>query len=170
MTLWNTTRWTLGIAVLAAALTLGFVAKAQEPGAETVDPARLAAAQEVLEIAGSLADMRKAMGVMKTAMIDQTRQTNPAMAEQLGVFLDELLAEGNPRVETYLTEAREALTVFYATRFTVEELNDLKTFYATPTGKKMLAITPEIPAAIAGPLVRFQQGLIQDLQAKMQKR
>jgi hypothetical protein len=153
------------IASLALVLTIGSTtAQLAESPAE-----KIAAAKALFAAAGGRDTAIKAMDQMRTAMAAQLRQANPAQADKLEGVMAKLLAPSHPRVATYLTEVEEAGVKFYAEKFTISEMKAIAEFQSSPAGKKAQQVMPEMMAQIAGPFVRFQQGMIGELQTELRK-
>ena len=153
------------VAVLATVSTLAVCGAALAQKAPP-DPARQAAAKALLEASGGMAQATKAMEQMKIAFINEIRARNPAEAPQAQAFFDEAFSPTNPRIRTYLGEVEAVILAFYAEHFTVAELEAIARFQASPEGRKFQDLAPQMAASIAGPLIRFQDGLMRDMQAK----
>lgn len=156
--------WTLALVTLVA---MGSAHAQKAPAA--IDPARLAAAKELLEAQGGTAQARKAFDQMATALVDQMRRVNPAEAEGLKKFMATNYASDSAKVTAYFSEVLEASTQFYAERCTVEELKAMTQFMKTPTGQKFVLLAPELGAAIAPSLIKFQQQVMVDVQGAAQR-
>lgn len=103
---------------------------------------------KALEAAGKLVD---SMDMAKT-MQESLRTSLDAQMQQfvqLGLppaGIDELKEEMFAFLSDVLSweEIRPAVVELYAQSFTAEELDELRTFYQTPTGKKALSLMPQL--------------------------
>lgn len=155
-----------GAAALLVALSLpGMAQKAPA----TVDPARMAAAKELMEAQGGVAQAKKSLEQMTTAMVEQVRRSSPGEAEGLKQFMQTNYAPDNPKVSSYFKDVLEVSAQFYAERCTVEELKAMAVFMKTPVGQKFVLLAPDLAAAMAPTLIKFQQGVIADVQAAAQR-
>ena len=136
--------------VVGLALVLAGPAAAQmaAPAAEAPDPARLAAARQVVDLAYPPA-MRATMfaGVQEamTPMMTQAIGANPALKQAFAAdprvkpiferFLGRIRARAAAALQSSMPTLFDAYGRAYARRFTLAQLNDLRTFFATPTGQ-----------------------------------
>lgn len=133
------------------------------------DPARLAAAKELLEAQGGTAQAKKALDQMTTALVDQIRRMNPAEADGLKKFMATHYAPDSAKVTAYFNEVLDVSVQFYAERCTVEELKAMTQFMKTPTGQKFVLLAPELAAVMAPSLIKFQQQVMVDVQGAAQR-
>lgn len=117
----------------AAAIVLLFGSLAV-PQVRAQAPARVSAARELLDAM----QIGPTMFAGATSMIELQVKQNPELAPYRDVMLE--------WVGKYLTAdaAIPELAVIYANTFTESELQELTTFYRTPTGQKMVAHQPEL--------------------------
>ncbi len=180
------------VAILAASATLALsgAAAAQAPVAAPVaaaaapaalDPAALKAARELFDSMNYRQSMQEMMRQMSQSAMQSMRpmmeaatsqdkrlseaqrkqmldkidakmpQLNQMMMESMGdpALVDELLAQAIP---------------IYARNFTVDELHQLAAFYATPVGKKMMAVMPKLASES---MASSQQLMAQRMQPMM---
>ncbi|OEZ98234.1 DUF2059 domain-containing protein [Duganella phyllosphaerae] len=181
------------VAILAASTTLALsgAAAAQAPVAAPVaaaaaapaalDPAALKAARELFDSMNYRQSMQEMMRQMSQSAMQSMRpmmeaatsqdkrlseaqrkqmldkidakmpQLNQMMMESMGdpALVDELLAQAIP---------------IYARNFTVDELHQLAAFYATPVGKKMMAVMPKLASES---MASSQQLMAQRMQPMM---
>jgi uncharacterized protein len=151
----------VGLLMLPA--TLAFAQKAPAPVAP-LDPARVAAAKDLIAATGGIDAAKKGMDQMSAAISGQMRGQNPAQAEKFTALMAKHLAPDGAIVKTYLNEVMEAFTSFYAANFTVAELAEIKVFQASATGKKFQSVAPQMMASAAGPMMKMQQSLMTEIQ------
>lgn len=148
---------------VAAAMMIAIgvsTANAEEP--VTIDPAARAAAEKVVSTTMPPGQIAASVKQMNDAIVAETRKTNPQMADFLSAFLTRYNSPDNPLFKTYLSEATEAITAFYAANFTAAELKQLNDFYETTAGIKLREVSPRLAATLAGPVTRFQQAIVKD--------
>jgi hypothetical protein len=134
---------------LAAALSVGAVA------AEYSDEERYAAAYALV----SASDGDGLSEKMTETMVEAQLQQNPALIPYRRVyteFLEEVVGHESLRAE---------IAELYLDYYTVEEMRTLTTFYNSPTGKKLLAVTPDL----TGQLLQLVQLRIQDNLPRLQQ-
>jgi uncharacterized protein len=151
----------VGLLMLPA--TLAFAQKAPAPTAP-LDPARVAAAKDLIAATGGTDAAKKAMDQMSAAISAQMRGQNPAQAEKFTSIMSKHLAPEGPIVKAYLTDVMESFTTFYAANFTVVELNEIKVFQSSATGKKFQSVAPQMMAGMAQPMMKMQQSLMTEIQ------
>jgi hypothetical protein len=132
--------------------------------AATLDPARVAAAQDLIAATGGIDVAKKGMEQMSAALSAQLRGQNPAQAEKFAAIMAKHLAPEGTIVKTYLTEVGDVFATFYATNFTVAEMAEIKTFQASATGKKFQTLAPQMMAGAAAPMIKLQQALMVEIQ------
>ena len=153
--------WVYGIVLLAQALTAPPVIVPNPPATTAVDPARLMAAERLLnatniermydsmftqmiplmtvQVFGGLKDNVKVPTALRTELAKPERE-----AEAERIFAAEVLKGFKAEYPTMkAATARE-----YAAVFTVDEMNQLTAFYATPVGQKTLTTLPQLQAKI----------------------
>ena len=119
------------LAACAAAFGLARPARAQEP-----TPARLAAAQQLINSVPMESIYRRTMDQMLAAQLRQ----NPEMARFQGTmrtFFDKYLS---------WNDVRGDMARAYALTYTEDEMRQLGAFYQTPLGRRLLETTPELSA------------------------
>jgi uncharacterized protein len=160
----------VAVGLLMLPATLAVAQKAPAPiaaPAAALDPARVAAAKDLIAATGGTDAAKKGMEQMTAAIMGQMRGQNPAQAEKFAGFMTKHMAPEGVIVKTYLTEAMDAFTTFYAANFTVAELNEIKGFQASATGKKFQSVAPQMMATMAQPMMKMQQSLITEIQKDM---
>ncbi|MBX3514253.1 MAG: DUF2059 domain-containing protein [Xanthobacteraceae bacterium] len=122
-------------AILVALLGFTAVAQAQAPSAN-----QLKLAQQVVEVSGSARAFDSVIPQLFRQMYATYAQQNPDLSKELAGTLEGLIPEFEKRKEEIAVIVSRA----FAEKFTEAELNDLLTFYNSPTGKKLIAQNPEI--------------------------
>jgi hypothetical protein len=114
-------------------------AVAQEAAAP--GPARIAAAAKVVESSGGTATMESLLGVMTPQILAELRRTNPRIGEEALQIIGKMLTD---EMRASLPQLMEAQAYIYATRFSLEELQELVRFYESPIGKRLVTETPAL--------------------------
>lgn len=157
---------TLLLAMLGAGWLLPGSCLAQKA---SLDPARLAAAREMMAAQGGSAQAQKGLDQMRAAMIADVARRNPGETEAFTRFMERYMGKDSPRLKRYIDQALEAIVGFYAERCTVEELKAMAAFLASPTGRKFVSIAPEAGSAIVPHLMQFQNDMISDIRAAAER-
>lgn len=143
------------IACLAFALIANF-AHAEETA--TPDPARIAAAKELMAVTGMTKQMDGMIAVMGQGFRKGAREKGgAAVADELGNAFDKHMQN----MMSYRDQMLEEFAAIYAQRFTVDELNAVIEFYKSPTGQKFIAATPELMQAGAQIDIKYSQKALQ---------
>ncbi|AOS96425.1 hypothetical protein AUP74_00959 [Microbulbifer aggregans] len=134
---------------------LGTAMSAKLLAAEYSDEERFAAAYALV----AASDGEDLSEKMTNTMVENQLQQNPALIPYRRVyteFLQEVVGH-----ETL----REEIAELYLDYYTVEEMRTLTAFYKSPTGKKMLQVTPEL----TGQLMQVVQFRIQENLPRLQE-
>jgi uncharacterized protein len=147
----------LAIVLVAASLQ---VAAAQE--AAPVDPARVAAAKELMDVTGVSKQMdgmiaAMAQGFRKGAEDNGSPAAADAATKQFEGFMAKLMSYREPMLEEFAK--------LYAERFTLEELNAVTTFYRSPTGQKFIQEIPNLMQTGSQIGIKYSQKALQDMKA-----
>jgi hypothetical protein len=135
----------------AAALALGLAfaglapAHAQqqpEAAPEIVDPARLAAARDLLVATNTDAQFAAIIPLM----FRQMRQSLPGQAPNHQDEVNKVFEEIQKQFLDRRGEILDQIARLYALKFTPEEMNALAEFYRSPVGQKFIAAMPDIAA------------------------
>lgn len=123
---------------------------AQTSEVDNVDPARLAAAREVLRLTNSEKMLSETFPVIiKQAMgsvvaLIQPPNMSPEQQKQYNDIADAISSSASEFVLSKKTQLLDVSAAVYARTFTVEELNALSEFYGTPAGQKFVSASPEL--------------------------
>lgn len=135
------------VPALVAALALALPAAAQ-PAAS---PESREAARELVEAMGGSQQVAATLQHMRGLLVGSIQQQSPQVAPAaVARIVDEILM---PEFQARSGEIAEATATIWASRLTAEEIRGLVAFYATPLGRKLLAVAPE--TAVEG--MRFGQ-------------
>lgn len=139
------------------------MAQATVPAAATatVDPQTTAAVKQMLDamevrkmLVASFAEMQKTLPQMMraqvTAMINADTSLDAARKQEAMARVEKVLpgaAEAVAKVfrdPALIDEMMAEMVPLYANNYTTAEIKQLTAFYATPLGRKMLALTPRL--------------------------
>ena len=129
--------------------------------------AQQAPSPERLRAAGELLD---AMNMQETL----TRTADVAMKQQMAQA--PVMAQFEDILRDFMTRAmrwedlRADYVRAYAEVYTVDELNQLRAFYGTPLGRRLLATIPELSARSMDITNRRMQQLMPEMQRRMMER
>jgi len=123
----------LSLSVVAAAI-LG-AASAQSP-----DPARLAAANEMMTRSGAVRQFDEAMPLIFDQLSKSFMMVAPGKSKEIREVFDQLV----PRFIERKGELLDQIAALYAAELTLEELNAINTFYKSPAGLRFAGVQPSI--------------------------
>lgn len=126
-------------AIMALALGLASVGPVSAQKAPA-DPARLAAAKDVMEASGTAKQFDAVMPMMFGQLSGAFSKVAPDKGSVIKEVMDKLL----PRFSARKQELIDQIAVLYAEKFTIEELKAIVTFYKSPVGAKMVQTQPEL--------------------------
>jgi hypothetical protein len=152
----------LRAAMCALMLALGASAAVAQQAAAP-DPARIAAAKDLMEVTG----VNKQLDGMIAAMGQGFRKgaadaADAATAEAAGKEFDSHMA----RLMSYRQAMLDDFAALYAEKFTAEELKSVADFYRSPTGAKFIQTMPELIQSGALIGMKYSQKAMQGEQPK----
>ena len=119
-------------------LPVATTARAQEAA---VDPARRAAAMELIEVTGAKKQIELMLDMMKKSFGAGARESGDgATAEKA----EKAFGEFSVKFKGYRDQMIDEFATLYASRFTTEELKEISTFYRSGAGAKFIAAMPEL--------------------------
>ncbi|WP_072377153.1 DUF2059 domain-containing protein [Hyphomicrobium sp. NDB2Meth4] len=147
---------TLRIIACLALVLIAPLAHAED--APAPDPARIAAAKELMTVTGMTKQMDGMIAVMGEGFRKGAQdRAGSAAANALGSEFDKHMQ----RMMSYRDQMLEEFATIYAQRFTVDELQAVIDFYKSPTGQKFIAATPELMQAGAQIGMKYSQKALQ---------
>jgi hypothetical protein len=108
--------------------------------AQAPDKARLAAAKQMMEMAGSAAQFDQVMPLMSQQMSQAFKNLAPGSATEI----DDVFRQLVPRFVARKGELLDQIAALYATEMTLDELNAIVAFYKSPAGEKFSSVQPKI--------------------------
>ncbi len=152
-------------AILAALFGFAVAAQAQAPS-----PAQLKLARQVVEMSAASRVFDAAVPTVFQQVYSTYIQQNPDLSKEIAGVLQNLIPEFDKRKE----EIVGILAQTYAEKFTEAELNDLISFYGSPTGKKLITQGAEIGRDSYGKVQEWSGKVLQQLtdrlKAEMKKK
>jgi uncharacterized protein len=125
-------------ALLIAATILAALAGASS--AQAPDKARIAAAKQMMQMAGSAAQFDQVMPLMSQQMSQAFKNIAPGSATEI----DDVFRQLVPRFVARKGELLDQIAALYATEMTLDELNAIVAFYKSPAGLKFASVQPKI--------------------------
>ncbi len=124
----------LSVTLIVAAALAG-TSLAQGP-----DPARVAAAKQMMEAAGAARQFDEAMPLIANQMSQSFMRLAPEKGKEIAEVFQQLV----PRFLDKKGILLEQIAGLYAADLTLEELNGIVAFYKSPVGAKFAAVQPGI--------------------------
>lgn len=156
-------KWVLPVVAAALCLGLSGIASAAETEAKA-DPARAAAAKELIEAMGGASQVLASVGQLRDALSKDMGEREPTKAKAFSEFLQKEASPESARVKALIAGIGEAAISFYAGRFSAEEMAAIAEFQKSAAGRKFQELTPQLAAVVGPRLMAFQKQLIEDLQ------
>lgn len=143
-----------------AAFAFAFAAPSfAEEATPAVDPARMAAARDLMEVTGVTKQLDSMMDVMQAQFAANAKQAGASekASEDFKATLSKILLFKDEMINDF--------AVLYAETFTAEEMKTVADFYRSGTGAKFIALTPELmkKGAVIG--VKYSKKLLDQIKA-----
>jgi hypothetical protein len=127
-------------ALLLAAALLALTAGPLRAQTQAADPARVAAAKEMMQVAGVARQLDELMPLLAS----QLSQGFIALAPDKAQEIQEVFGQLSVRFVERKGELIDEVAGLYAELLSVEELNGIIAFYKSPAGVKFIAVQPRI--------------------------
>lgn len=127
-------------ALLAVAISVAIVSAAVPAMAQEVAPEQLALARKYIDLTDRSAIFETTLVEIAIGTMRQIVQQNPEIADQTDAAISKTLEEYRSRKGELLDQFARV----YALRFTTAELQEIVTFYESPTGTKLAAANSEV--------------------------
>lgn len=124
----------LGLSMIVAAMA------GQSTYAQSPDPARIAAAKEMMELSGAVKQFDEAVPLMFDQLARSFTQMAPGKSREIREALDQLV----PRFQQRKYELIDQIAALYAAELSLEDLNAVIGFYRSPVGIRFADIQPKI--------------------------
>lgn len=150
----------LGAMVMIAVFVATFPVRAEET-ATAIDPARLAAARELMEVIGVTKQLEGMIDAMKQGFANGAGAETSEQGKKMSVEFDAVLA----KFMSYKEEMLNDFAKLYAETFTAEEMKTVADFYRSGTGAKFIALTPELMQKGAAIGMKYSRRILEDAKA-----
>jgi uncharacterized protein len=128
-------------ALLLAAAVLALSLNTPSARAQTApDAARLAAAREMMQVAGVARQFSQVMPVL----MRQLAQGFVAVAPDKAEVITDVFVKLGGKFDERKSELIDQIAALYAEQLNLEELNAVIGFYRSPAGAKMMSIQPQV--------------------------
>lgn len=137
-----------------------------EDAAPAADPARVAAARELMEVTG----VTKQLDGMIAAMVDGFAKGAKADESEAGKKLAEEFAAVMEKFKAYKQDMLTDFALLYAEVFTAEEMKEVSKFYSSGTGAKFISSLPVLMQKGQQIGLKYSQKMAQDAAAAAGKK
>jgi hypothetical protein len=148
--------------IFALFLAVGFaLPTSAEETPPPVDPARIAAARDLMEVTG----VTKQMDGMVQAMSRGFAKGANADTSEAGKKLSAQFDSGMKKLLEYKDQMISDFAVLYAQTFTAEEMKTVADFYRSGAGAKFIAKTPELMQKGAAIGMKYSEKIADEMKA-----
>lgn len=144
--------------VLSAGLLLVGAASAEDVK-PPADPARIAAARDLMEVTGVTKQLDGVMDAMKQGVAQGAKSENSAAGEKVSAGFDAMMEKFRAHKAGMMTD----FAALYAETFTAEEMKTVADFYRSGTGAKFIALTPALMQKGAAIGMKYSEKIIKDI-------
>lgn len=152
----------LALLGIACAVLAAGGARAAEVSAE-----KRAVIEQLMEITGALALGKQLVDAMTKHFAQTIRQQNPNAPQYV---IDAIPEEVNAVLTESLPAFKEMVIPIYDKYFTLEELQGLEAFYATPLGKKTITVMPSLLQDSMHMGMRFGEAMVPRIDERLRTR
>lgn len=144
--------------VIVAAIALSSPAFAEDASPAS-DPARLAAARDLMDVTGVTKQLDSMMDVMKKGFASGAKAETSETGKKLSAEFDGAMA----KFMGYKEDMLKDFAALYAETFTAEEMKTVADFYRSGTGAKFITMTPMLmqKGSVIG--MKYSQKVIEDM-------
>lgn len=150
-------------ALVAVALSVGMLALSVPAMAQEVPPEQLALARKYVELTDNASIFEVTMVETGINTMRQIVTQNPELMEQVDAAVGKILEEYQGRKGELLDQFARV----YAVRFTIEELQEIVTFYESATGQKLASSNLEVNTDLQRVMEVFTNNVRQEFFAKV---
>jgi len=150
-------------AIFAAMVTVGMIGFAAPALAQEVPPEQLALARKYIDLTDRGAVYEVTIVETGVETMQQIVTQNPEIIDETNAAITKVIGEYNGRKG----ELMDQFARVYALRFTMEELQDIVTFYESPTGQKLAQANSEINTDLQRVMQVFTNNLKREFFAKV---
>ena len=128
-------------------------------------PEQIKAAREVIDVSGAADSIKEIVPIFLDEAKNTLTRTRPDIAKDLGEAIKAVEPEFTKRKEDLMNE----IATVYAQRFTAQELTEIKTFYTSATGKKLVQNLPGVLQASYERTQLWSQKMSTDIIARLRQ-
>ena len=128
------------LAVVLTALLMAWPAGVMAQTGDSERQARVAAAIEMMEAAGSAKQFEQVMPMLSASMTKTFTALRPDSAREIRDVMNEVVKRFSSRKQEMIDKIAE----MYAAELTVDEMKELTRFYSSPVGLKFISIQPKM--------------------------
>ncbi len=150
-------------ALVAVALSAGMLALSVPAMAQEVPPEQLALARKYVELTDNASIFEVTMVETGIDTMRQIVTQNPELMEQVDAAVGKILEEYQGRKGELLDQFARV----YAVRFSIEELQEIVTFYESPTGQKLASSNLDVNTDLQRVMEVFTNNVRQEFFAKV---
>jgi hypothetical protein len=138
---------------------------AAPPASQAADPARIAAARDLMEVTGVTKQLDGMMDAMKQGFAKGANAENSEAGKKLSAGFDAVLS----KFMTYKSEMLTDFAALYAETFTAEEMKTVADFYRSGTGAKFISVTPALMQKGAQIGMKYSEKIMTEMKAVQPK-
>ena len=148
--------------IVAICIAIGLAAPVfAEDAQPPADPARVAAARDLLEVTGVTKQMDGMVEAMSRGFAKGAGAENSEMGKKLSTQFD----SGMKKLLEYKDQMISDFAVLYAQTFTAEEMKTVADFYRSGAGAKFIAKTPELMQKGAAIGMKYSEKIADEMKA-----
>jgi uncharacterized protein len=127
----------------------------------SADPARLAAARDLMDVTGVTKQLDSMMDVMKKGFATGAKADTSEQGKKLSAEFDGAMG----KFMTYKGDMLKDFSALYAETFTADEMKTVADFYRSGTGAKFIQMTPALmqKGSVIG--MKYSQKVMEDIKA-----
>jgi uncharacterized protein len=123
------------------------------------DPARIAAARDLMEVTGVIKNLDSMMDAMKQSFAKGAK----ADTSETGKKLTDEFEAGLKRLLSYKEDMITDFAALYAETFTAEEMKTVADFYRSGTGAKFIELTPGLMQKGAAIGMKYSERIMNEM-------
>jgi hypothetical protein len=149
------------VKILLLCFALGFALPACAEETPPIDPARLAAARDLLDVTGVTKQMEGMVDAMSRGFASAANKDASGSGERASALFDDQMK----KFLAYKDQMIGDFAILYAETFTAEEMKAVADFYRSGVGAKFIAMTPELMRKGATIGMKYSQKIADEMKA-----
>jgi hypothetical protein len=146
----------------AACLVMFFASLASAEDAKpATDPARIAAARDLMEVTGVTKQLEGMMDAMKQGFAKGANADSSEAGKKMSEGFDAAMTKLMSYKEDMITD----FAALYAENFTADEMKTVADFYRSGTGAKFISMTPALMQKGTAIGMKYSQKVMEDLKS-----